>query len=335
MLLSTLMNNRTTLPLELDVDIFPSTRSGSDPDSGEAVGSEGIAMVLPAVVLLLSISSLLSELFRNRQRFPLLSLLALSDLVLSVLQIHQSFSYLPTETLARFPMEEQPRLIANFSLIASIHLFSIFSFLTCALTHLLNVISVPHHYQEVDRVFLVSESVKESEVRSNVVSLRILSWVLLPAASSLALVWKISSQIPECSVTENHTIVCLTEIVEGRLAGHGALAPVLIQILSSPLIFPLTLLTTIPLLILLAISQSLFSKDKLTRRTGWSLFLAAYSLFLVDLFLWRFPQPEMAPPLLQVEQVEPRIWRLEVGQGSLRREIASFFRIATAFYLAG
>ena len=101
------------------------------------------------------------------------------------------------------------------------------------------------------------------------------------------------------------------------------------QILPSPLIFPLTLLTTIPLLILLAISQSLFrwhhifqkkyppdlcctlldvyklfsSKDTLTRRTGWSLFLAAYSLFLVDLFLWRFPQPEMAPPLLQVEQV--------------------------------
>ena len=34
-------------------------------------------------------------------------------------------------------------------------------------------------------------------------------------------------------------------------------------------------------------------------------------------------------------QVEPRIWRLEVGQGSLRREIASLFRIATAFYLAG
>ena len=45
------------------------------------------------------------------------------------------------------------------------------------------------------------------------------------------------------------------------------------------------------------------SKDTLTRRTGWSLFLAAYSLFLVDLFLWRFPQPEMAPPLLHVEQV--------------------------------
>ena len=82
MLLSTLMNNRTTLPLEVDVDIFPSTRSGSDPDSGEAVGSEGghfhllfllrncksgIAMVLPAVVLLLSFSSLLSELFRSSQ----------------------------------------------------------------------------------------------------------------------------------------------------------------------------------------------------------------------------------------------------------------------------
>ena len=36
------------------------------------------------------------------QRFPLLSLLALSDLLLSVLQIHQSFSYLPPETLARW-----------------------------------------------------------------------------------------------------------------------------------------------------------------------------------------------------------------------------------------
>ena len=48
------------------------------------------------------------------------------------------------------------------------------------------------------------------------------------------------------------------------------------------------------------------SKDKFTRRTGWSLFLAAYSLFLVDLFLWRFPQPEMASPLLQVEQVGQR-----------------------------
>ena len=82
MLLSTMMNNRTTLPLELEVDIFPLNRLGSDPDSGETGGREGghfhllsllrsckagIAMVLPAVVLLLSISSLLSELFRNRQ----------------------------------------------------------------------------------------------------------------------------------------------------------------------------------------------------------------------------------------------------------------------------
>ena len=41
MLLSTMMNNRTTLPLELDVDIFPLNRLGSSPDSGEAVGREG------------------------------------------------------------------------------------------------------------------------------------------------------------------------------------------------------------------------------------------------------------------------------------------------------
>ena len=41
MLLSTMMNNRTTLPLELEVDIFPLNRLGSDPDSGEAVGREG------------------------------------------------------------------------------------------------------------------------------------------------------------------------------------------------------------------------------------------------------------------------------------------------------
>ena len=54
---------------------------------------------------------------------------------------------------------------------------------------------------------------------------------------------------------------------------------------------------------LLDVYKLFSSKDKLTRRTGWSLFLAAYSLFLVDLFLWRFPQPEMASPLLQVEQV--------------------------------
>ena len=82
MLLSTMMNNRTILPLELEVDIFPLNRLGSDPDSGEAVGREGghfhllsllrsykagIAMVLPAVVFLLSISSLLSELFRSSQ----------------------------------------------------------------------------------------------------------------------------------------------------------------------------------------------------------------------------------------------------------------------------
>ena len=41
MLLSTMMNNRTTLPLELEVDIFPLNRLGSDSDSGEAVGREG------------------------------------------------------------------------------------------------------------------------------------------------------------------------------------------------------------------------------------------------------------------------------------------------------
>ena len=54
---------------------------------------------------------------------------------------------------------------------------------------------------------------------------------------------------------------------------------------------------------LLDVYKLFSSKDKLTRRTGWSLFLAAYSLFLVDLFLWRFPQPDIASPLLQVEQV--------------------------------
>ena len=36
-----MMNNRTTLPLELEVDIFPLNRSGSDPDSGETGGREG------------------------------------------------------------------------------------------------------------------------------------------------------------------------------------------------------------------------------------------------------------------------------------------------------
>ena len=41
MLLSTMMNNRTILPLELEVDIFPLNRLGSDPDSEEAAGREG------------------------------------------------------------------------------------------------------------------------------------------------------------------------------------------------------------------------------------------------------------------------------------------------------
>ena len=161
--------------------------------------------------------------------------------------------------------------------------------------------------------------------------------------------------------------------LKGRLAGQGALAPVLLQVsgwtphyhqlendpfqvFSSPLAFPLTLFATIPLTILLAINQSLFrsiliivvtfihlcqiiyhshsptridppsshpiiifihqpkpsfiwfvnvnnSQDKATRQVGWFLFLAAYSLFLVDLILSRFPNLQPSPGLLQIEEV--------------------------------
>ena len=159
------------------------------------------------------------------------------------------------------------------------------------------------------------------------------------------------------------------------------------QILSSPLMFPLTLLTTIPLLILLAISQSLFRWHHIFQKkiSIWPLRQIAWCLqvvlqqgqvntahWLVSLPRRLFSLPRR-PFSLAVSstwngapsspswaggvrhnlcitkpsserfqwisfylwQVEPRIWRLEVGQGSLRREIASLFRIATAFYLAG
>ena len=159
------------------------------------------------------------------------------------------------------------------------------------------------------------------------------------------------------------------------------------QILSSPLIFPLTLLTTIPLLILLAISQSLFRWHHIFQKkiSTWPLLHIAWCLQVVlqqghvntahwlvslprrllSLPCWPFSlavsstwngvpsSPSWAGGVrdnlcitkslcerfqrtsIFLWQVEPRVWRLEVGQGSLRREIASLFRIATAFYLAG
>ena len=45
------------------------------------------------------------------------------------------------------------------------------------------------------------------------------------------------------------------------------------------------------------------SQDMLTRRLGWFLFLAAYSLFLIDLILCRFPNLQPSPALLQIEEV--------------------------------
>ena len=47
----------------------------------------------------------------------------------------------------RFPTEEQPWLVAQFSISVGLHLFSLFSLITCACVHLLLLLCQPHQYQ--------------------------------------------------------------------------------------------------------------------------------------------------------------------------------------------
>merc|ERR1719234_603206 len=106
-----------------------------------------MTMVLPLAVLLLSFTSLISNLFRSSQSSPLLGLLALSDLMLSLLHLEAIHTAPPPEILARFPSEQQPWLLAQFSLTVGLHLFSLFSLITCLLAHLLLTICQPNQYQ--------------------------------------------------------------------------------------------------------------------------------------------------------------------------------------------
>ena len=47
----------------------------------------------------------------------------------------------------RFPTEEQPWLLAQFSISVGLHLFSLLSLVTCACVHLLLLLCQPHQYQ--------------------------------------------------------------------------------------------------------------------------------------------------------------------------------------------
>ena len=57
---------------------------------------------------------------------------------------------------SRFPAEQQPWLLAHFSISVWLHLFSLFSLLTCLLAHLIVTILQPRNQHQVDLDHIVS-----------------------------------------------------------------------------------------------------------------------------------------------------------------------------------
>ena len=282
-------------------------------------------MPLPLSVLVTSLSFLLwSTTRRSSSSSTLLTLLALGDLGLSAVHLHTLLTAPPYTLLARFPEEQQPWLLHHFALTLFFLLFPLFSLLSCLLLDLLAF--VPRRPKE-ERVFLVSV---EEDLEAPARPLSPLVCGLVPAIAAAMLATKASTMAASCGA-EGAAITCLTGRLEGRLAGHGALAPHLLQLLAAPLSFPLTLLATIPLLLLLARTDHLVSRDTATRRLAWILFLTTYSLFLWDLLLYRLGPP--AAPLA-VEEVEEQVWRL-VTEATARQEVAALVRsgVAALLYL--
>jgi len=130
-----------------------------------------------------------------------------------------------------------------------------------------------------------------------------------------------------CSYYSGRQLQCApythTGPVEARLS-------LLLQVLINPVYFPLTVTAVLPIMITLASHHSLFYRPEAaplprpgwlqeagSRRLGWLMFTAVYSLFLTDLILYGQGEP-VARDLLVLP--EPLSWR-HAG-GSVVRNIA-------------
>ena len=133
----------------------------------------------------------------------------------------------------------------------------------------------------------------------------------------------LSSILTFCSKFEGEDLKCLAGSIEGKF--DSSLLHVILQMVLNPVQFPLTVTAVIPIMTILAFSQTLFltqKTDQLKRRLAWSLFILTYSLFLCDLIIYSQSQTIVHKFLLLLH---PLHWRFH---------LASLLRTGFVFYTA-
>ena len=115
----------------------------------------------------------------------------------------------------------------------------------------------------------------------------------------------VSRCLPFCSSYAGDHLKCLID--------NSIIADWPLQLLLNPAHFPLTISAVIPVMVSLAVNQTLFKTSKteqFKRKLGWMLFISIYSLFLCDLIIYS-QSAAIVHNILVV--LSPLHWRFPIG----------------------
>ena len=277
-------------------------------------------------------SSLLSNFFYltwsslyQPARSSLLTLLALSDLSLSFCGLSLSL-FTPSENLlARFPDQFLPWLSLHFCLSLFFPLLS----LVAVVIYLLKEILITLGTRKEDVIHDVANIHKNNKNEDKKVTMNLFQLMIPACLVAFCITCQLCERIISCFLF--HETNSWPSSPDGLFVqcslqpGSSEITQRLVELTTNPLNFPLTVLTVLPVLILLARTNILFREQGAFhgRKLGWTIFLSVYSLFICDLVM--FSQSTWKNSLDM--RVQPLEWRNSAG--SLVRTVA----VVTTFEL--
>eukprot|EP00092_Neocalanus_flemingeri_P078895 GFUD01098231.1.p1 GENE.GFUD01098231.1~~GFUD01098231.1.p1 ORF type:complete len:160 (-),score=39.79 GFUD01098231.1:25-504(-) len=122
----------------------------------------------------------------------------------------------------------------------------------------------------------------------------------------------LSTRIISCNLLQETDTWPSSSVHCSLQPGSTQLTQRLTELTTNPLNFPLTVLTVLPVLILIAKTNILFQEQQGAlhgRKLGWTIFLSVYSLFICDLFMFSQSQRNSSLEMM----MQPLEWRNSVG----------------------
>ena len=241
-------------------------------------------------------------------RSSLFTLLALSDLSLTFCGLSLLLSSPDENIFTRFPDIFHPWIFLNFCLSLFFPLLSLVAVVAYLIKEVCATLAIEKEAACVD------SNIKE--MKNTEKGIKNLLFLMMPSCViAFGITCMLSMRINVCYLlfeppTWTSSLSSLS--VQCSLNPSSSwLTQKLSELVLNPLHFPLTMLAVLPVLIILAKTNTMFQEhgNRHGRKLGWIIFLSVYSLFICDLFIFSQSSGERFLEL----KLQPLEWRKSAG----------------------